>query len=78
MAYAWGPSRPEKRYERLFIRRRSRRWLLIVALALPGVVGGGLAAYRIYAPAAPTIGDVPLIRADAEPTRKRPETPGGL
>ena len=78
MAYALGPTRPDKRYERLFIRRRSRRWLLVVALALPGLAGGGLAAYRLYAPVAPTVGEVPLIRADGEPTRKRPDSPGGL
>jgi len=78
MAYAWGPSRPDKRYERLFIRRRSRRWLLVLALVLPGLAGASIAAYRIYAPAAPAVGDVPLIRAEGEPTRKRPETPGGL
>lgn len=78
MAYAWGPTRPDKRYERLFTRRRSRRWLLVVALILPGLAGAGIAAYRIYAPAAPAVGDVPLIRADGEPTRKRPETAGGL
>ncbi|HUH85474.1 MAG TPA: SPOR domain-containing protein [Stellaceae bacterium] len=78
MAYAWGPSRPDKRYERLFIRRRSRRWLLVMALVLPGIVGAGIAAHRIYAPTAPAVGDVPLIRADGAPTRKRPDAPGGL
>lgn len=78
MTYAWGPTRPDKHYDRLFTRRRSRRWLLVVALILPGLVGAAIAAHRLYAPAAPTAAEVPLIRADGEPTRKRPDAPGGL
>ena len=40
----WDRTRPDKRYDRLFTRRRARRWLLVLALALPGLAGGGIAA----------------------------------
>jgi hypothetical protein len=79
MAYALGPIGPDERHERIFVRRRPRRVvvLLIAALAMLGSSGAFLALYhRLTRPPAP--GDVPLIRADSAPIRHRPTNPGGI
>jgi len=79
MAYALGPIGPDERHERIFVRRRPRRLLVIlVALAaMLGASGGVLTLYRwMTHPAAPA--DVPLIRADAQPMQHRPANPGGI
>lgn len=79
MAYALGPIGPDERHQRIFVRRRPRRLLvlLIAVLAMLGSSGAFLALYhRMSRPPAP--GDVPLIRADATPIRHRPANPGGV
>jgi cell division septation protein DedD len=79
MAFALGPMRPDGRHERIFVRRRSRRILLIgiAALAMLGSSGAFLAFYRsMTRPTAPA--DVPLLRADTTPMQHRPENPGGV
>jgi hypothetical protein len=79
MAYALGPNGPEERHQRIFSRRHSRRFaiMLVAALAVIGAIGAMLTIHRaVTRVAAP--GEVPLIRADAEPTRKRPDDPGGM
>jgi cell division septation protein DedD len=77
MAYALGPLRPD-RQDRLFVRRRPRRGVtaIFVALVMLGSAGGIWALYRTTM--RPPSGEVPLIRADDQPTRKRPSDPGGM
>jgi cell division septation protein DedD len=79
MAYALGPIRPDERHSRIFHRRHPRRFVIIAlaAFAVIGAAGGIVAAHRAITHIA-TPADVPLIRADAEPTRKRPDDPGGM
>jgi cell division septation protein DedD len=79
MAYALGPIGPEDRHERIFVKRRSRRVFVIVlaVAAVIGVSGGGLALYRAMTRPA-TLADVPLLRADTQPTRHKPDNPGGM
>jgi cell division septation protein DedD len=79
MAYALGPIRPDERRNRIFQRRHPRRAVIIAlaALAVIGAAGGIVAVHRaITRLAAPA--EVPVIHADAEPTRKRPDNPGGM
>jgi hypothetical protein len=79
MAYAFGPIRPDERHHRIFQRRHPRRAVILAlaALAVIGAAGGIVAVHReITRVTAP--GEIPVIRADAEPTRKRPDNPGGM
>ncbi|HZB89832.1 MAG TPA: hypothetical protein VE397_00225, partial [Stellaceae bacterium] len=79
MAFALGPMRPDERHERIFVKRRSRRILVlaVAVLAMLGSSGAFLYIYRAMTrPVAPA--DVPLLRADTAPTRHRPENPGGV
>jgi cell division septation protein DedD len=79
MAYALGPIGPDERHERIFVRRRSRRVLVLAVgvLAMLGSSGAFLALYhKMTRP--PAAGDLPLIRADNTPTRHRPANPGGI
>jgi cell division septation protein DedD len=79
MAFALGPMRPDDRHSRIFVRRRSRRILVIgvAVLAMLGSSGAFLAFYRsMTRPAASA--DVPLLRADTSPMQHRPENPGGV
>ena len=79
MAFALGPMRPDERHERIFVRRRSRRILVIgvAVLAMLGSSGAFLAFYRsMTRPASPA--DVPLLHADTTPMQHRPENPGGV
>jgi cell division septation protein DedD len=79
MAYALGPIRPEDRHDRIFVKRRSRKvfLILLVLVAMLGISVGFLALYRVMTrPASPE--DVPLLHADAQPTRHRPDNPGGV
>jgi cell division septation protein DedD len=78
MTYALGPIRPDERHERIFVRRHPRRAVVAaVAVVVTLLLAGGFyAIYRaLISTAAP--GGVPMIRADAQPTRKRPDNPGG-
>jgi cell division septation protein DedD len=78
MAYALGPIRPEDRHERIFAKRRPRKGLLLALtlVVMVGAGGGFLALYRsMTRPASPA--DVPLLRADTQPIRHRPDNPGG-
>jgi cell division septation protein DedD len=79
MAYALGPTRSDESHHRIFGRRHPRRVVLIAlaALAVIGAAGAIVAVHRaVTRVAAP--GEVPVIHADAEPTRKRPDNPGGM
>jgi cell division protein FtsN len=78
VAYALGPIGPDERHERIFVRRRSRRGVILVFLAalVMAVSAGGLLA--LYRSTMHSGNEVPLLRADNQPTRKRPEDPGGL
>jgi cell division protein FtsN len=78
MAYALGPIGPDERHERIFVKRRSRRAVLILlaALVMAASAGGLLAVYR--STMRPGAEEVPLLRADNQPTRKRPDDPGGM
>jgi cell division septation protein DedD len=79
MAFALGPMRPDERHGRIFVRRRSRRILVIgvAALAMLGSSGAFLAFYRSTTrPTAPA--DLPLLRADTAPMQHRPTNPGGV
>ena len=80
MAYALRPLPPDDRDGRVFPppRRPRRGLMLIVALAVMLASAGGLwALYRaMMSVRAP--GEAPLIRADDQPTRKRPSDPGGM
>jgi cell division septation protein DedD len=79
MTYALGPVEPEDRQDRTFIRQRNRRIaaLVVVMIVMIGSAGGLLALYRAMS-RAPAPGQVPLLRADSQPTRHRPEAPGGM
>lgn len=54
------------------------RWVLIV-VALAAIIGFGWMSWRAYKSGGNGIdGIVPLIKADTEPTRIRPDDPGGM
>ncbi len=58
-----------------------RRRLRLVAVALGLAVLGGLGGYVYHAvtrPGGDTAQEVPLVRADDRPIKKRPEEPGGM
>jgi cell division septation protein DedD len=79
MAYALGPLRPDDRHGRIFQKRRPRRLFMIAltSLAMLGAAGGFLGIYRELTDfAAPE--DVPVLHADPQPTRHRPDNPGGM
>jgi cell division protein FtsN len=70
---------PRQRRERIFVRRRSRRRYVLVGGAIvlflfAGIVWG---FYRTRSTPV-TSAEVPLIRADEQPTRKRPADAGGM
>ncbi len=70
---------PRQRRERIFVRRRSRRRYVLVAAAIVLFVFAGSiwAFYRVKS--GPVVSaEVPLIRADEQPTRKRPSDAGGM
>lgn len=79
MTYALGPVEPEDRQDRTALRQRNRRIaaLVIVLLVMLGSAGGLLAFYRAMSRPPPP-GEVPLLRADTQPTRHRPDAPGGM
>jgi hypothetical protein len=71
---------PSDRRARIFVRQRQRRRRLLAAagvLIVIGAGGGFWAMRRVLLPGATSV-EVPLIRADDEPTRKRPAEPGGI
>jgi cell division septation protein DedD len=61
------------------IKRRSHRGLAVVlALGVMALSAGALwIGYRISAGRTPS-GDIPLIRADADPVKVKPDDPGGM
>ena len=70
---------PRQRRERIFVRRRSRRRYVLAAAAIVLFVFAGSiwAFYRVKS--GPVVSaEVPLIRADEQPTRKRPADAGGM
>jgi outer membrane biosynthesis protein TonB len=70
---------PRQRRERIFVRRRSRRRYVLIAAAIVlfAFAGSIWAFYRVKG--GPVVSaEVPLIRADEQPTRKRPSDAGGM
>jgi len=70
---------PRQRRERIFVRKRSRRrFVLIGAGILLFIFAGGV--WALYHPkrGPATSAEVPLLRADDQPTRKRPADAGGM
>ena len=79
MAYALRPLPPDDHREHFFPPRRPRRGLvLIAAVAVMFGAAGGLWMLNRALTRPPAAGEVPLIRADDQPTRKRPSDPGGM
>lgn len=61
--------------------RPPRRWLRIVVVALGLALLGGLGGYvlhKVTRPGGESAQEVPLIRADESPIKKRPAEPGGM
>jgi cell division septation protein DedD len=70
---------PRQRRERIFVRKRSRRrFVLIGAAILLFVFAGGVWALYYPKRGPVTSAEVPLLRADEQPTRKRPADAGGM
>ncbi len=74
-----GHESPRERRQRIFTRQRTRRRMLIISVT-GGVIVGLAGVWALYPsgkrPVAST--EVPLIRADDQPKRKRPSDPGGM
>jgi cell division septation protein DedD len=70
---------PRQRRERIFVRKRSRRHYVLVAGAIVLFVFAGT-VWTLFRPKSGpvTSTEVPLIRADDQPTRKRPSDAGGM
>ncbi|MGO8914906.1 MAG: SPOR domain-containing protein [Stellaceae bacterium] len=79
MAFALGPMRPDDRRGRIFIKRRPRR-VFVIVLALLAMLGASGAFFALYHAMTRTGApeDVPVLRADTQPTRHRPDNPGGM
>jgi pyruvate/2-oxoglutarate dehydrogenase complex dihydrolipoamide acyltransferase (E2) component len=72
---------PAERRARIFVRQRVRRRIVFVVIALIFLSSAGalFAAWRLMTrPPAGATAEVPLIRADDQPTRRKPSEPGGL
>jgi hypothetical protein len=70
-----------QRRERIFVRRRAPRRGVALAVAAAGVLVVVAAAFWVFhrsTPRSTVVAEVPLIRADDQPTRKRPADPGGM
>lgn len=79
MSYGLGPVESEDRRGRTIIRtggRLRRPVFAFVALLVMMASAGGL--WTVYRWATRASGEVPLIRADNQPTRMRPKEPGGM
>ncbi len=70
---------PRERRQRIFTRQRTRRRALTTAV-VAGVLVGLAGVWALYPSGKRTVAstEVPLIRADDQPTRKRPADPGGM
>ncbi|HYM01932.1 MAG TPA: SPOR domain-containing protein [Stellaceae bacterium] len=79
MSYDLGPTEPDQPRERIFGRRRPWRGVMLAVwlLAMAGAAAGIWIVYRDTT-RIPVPGEVPLIKADKEPPRKRPTDPGGM
>lgn len=71
---------PRQRRERIFVRKRSRRrYVAIIAAAAVLFICAGIGFGLLRSKSAPAVSaEVPLIRADDQPTRKRPSDAGGM
>jgi len=69
---------PRQRRERIFVRRRSRRRYVLVAAAIVLFAFAGIWAFYPVKNRPVVSAEVPLIRADQQPTRKRPSDDGGM
>ncbi|HEX7970398.1 MAG TPA: SPOR domain-containing protein [Stellaceae bacterium] len=74
-----GHESPRQRRQRIFTRQRTRRRMLVIAVAA-GVVVGLAGVWALYPSGKRTVAstEVPLLRADEQPTKKRPSDPGGM
>ena len=79
MSYELGPIEPDQPRERIFGRRRPWRGVMLAVwlLAMAGAAAGIWIVYRDTT-RVPVPGEVPLIKADNQPSRKRPADPGGI
>lgn len=70
---------PRQRRERIFVRKRSRRRYVLIAGAIVLFVFSGVVFALFRHKGGPVVSaEVPLIRADEQPTRKRPSDAGGM
>jgi cell division septation protein DedD len=61
------------------IKRRSHRGLaVILALGVMAMSAGGLGVWYRLSGGHPSSGDIPLIRADTDPVKVKPDDPGGM
>lgn len=70
---------PRQRRERIFVRKRSRRRYVLIAGAIVLFIFSGVVFALFRHRSGPVVSaEVPLIRADEQPTRKRPADAGGM
>ena len=77
MAYTFRPLRPDDRPPEVLARPHRWQVLAVVAMVMAGSASGLWAFYHWMSRKAAQV-EVPLIRADNEPTRRRPTDPGGM
>ena len=79
MVYGGRPFKPNNRSQRLFKpKRRSRRGLTIAVVVIIIAIGGAWLWMFRQTPRNLDAGGVPIIKADDQPMRKRPDEPGGM
>jgi cell division septation protein DedD len=79
MVYGGRPFKSSSRSQRLFRpKRRSRRGPTIAIILVLGLIGGGWLWAFQEGPKSALPGGVPIIKADDQPMRKRPDEPGGM
>ena len=77
MAYTFRPLRPNDRPREVLARPQRWQVLAVVAMVMVGSASGLWAFYHWMSRKTAQV-EVPLIRADNEPTRRRPTDPGGM
>ena len=77
MAYTLRPLRPDERPAEMYARPRRWQVLAVVAMVMVGSSSGLWAFYHWMSRRTAQV-EVPLIRAEVEPVRRRPADPGGM
>ncbi|HEV2545817.1 MAG TPA: SPOR domain-containing protein [Stellaceae bacterium] len=77
MAYTLRPLRRDDRPPEVYVRPRRWHVLAVVAMVMVGSSSGLWAFYHWMSRKTAQV-EVPLIRAELEPTRRRPADPGGM